>query len=448
MAKKPTKGKDSLFCEDIKGASEVTTNDNEESIFKDYTDLGEGFSKDVTVKTKEVVGLQIPSNLEVPVIEQPKTLDYTNEFKNLGEEILVLSKQIINPKDDADNDNAKSYGKKLVTISANAEKARKEYNNPYQEKIDANNDKVKADITEPFKKEVERLKLAITLYDSEKERKRLIEVARVAKEKADKEAEELAEKQRVANVRQKLSEISTNGVNALEKCDTLEELDSFKLKVKSIVLKEEFYKEYFQEATDKIVELIVLIDQRRPLLEEIDKAKKATELLEGEQKRDAELLMKANQEKLDAQKLVDDEKRKNEELEKENKEMTAKQELFTLFSSLGIKKVADKVNETIEKYGSCIIASEKRDELISDYQNSLVEKAKEEEVASEKVKNIRTDYLFDVMDENLVPREYLCVDEAKIKKAIQLHRTELQKDIKSWGLSGILIYPKSSTILK
>ena len=52
------------------------------------------------------------------------------------------------------------------------------------------------------------------------------------------------------------------------------------------------------------------------------------------------------------------------------------------------------------------------------------------------------------MDENLVPREYLCVDEAKIKKAIQLNRAELQKDIKSWGLSGILIYPKSSTILK
>jgi len=448
MAKTSKKEKESLFCEDIKGALEVITNDNDESAFHEDTNLGEGFSKDLTLKTKKVVALAIPSNLEIPVAEQPKTLDYINEFKSLGDEILALSKQIINPKDDADNDNAKSYGKKLVTISANAEKARKEYNTPYQEKIDANNDKVKADITEPFKKEVDRLKLAITLYDSEKERKRLIEVARIAKEKADKEAEELAEKQRVANVRQKLSDITTNGITALEKCNTLEELDSFKLKVKSIVLKEEFYKEYFQEATDKIIELTNSIDKRRPLLEEIDKAKKATELLEGEQKRDAELLMKANQEKLDAQKLVDDEKRKNEELEKENKEMTAKQELFTLFSSLGIKKVADKVNETIEKYGSCIIASEKRDELISDYQNSLVEKAKEEEVASEKVKNIRTDFLHSIIDENLVPREYLCVDEAKIKKAIQLHRPELQNNLNAWKIDGILIFPKTSTILK
>ncbi len=419
-----------------------------EQVFNNDTEVKPKASKEIINKTKEVVGLEIPSNLDLLEIDKPKNLDYINEFKALGDEILALSKLIINPKDDEENTNAKEYAKKLVTIFNNAEKERKEYNNPHQEKIDANNDKVKINVTEPFKKEIERLKLAATLYDTEKERKRLIEVARAENEKAEKEAKELAEKQRVANVRQKVSDITTSGISALEKCNTLDELDSFKLKVTSAILKEEFYKEYLQEAKDKMAEIVTLIDQRRPLLEEIDKAKKAAELLEGEQKEAAELLVKANQEKLDAEKLIEDEKRKNEELEKENKEMTAKQELFTLFSSLGIKKVADKVTETIEKYGSCIIAVEKRDELILDYQNSLIEKAKEEETASEKVKNMRTDFLFSITDENLIPREYLCVDEAKIKKAIQLNRPELQKDIKNFSIKGIILFPKTSTILK
>ena len=102
----------------------------------------------------------------------------------------------------------------------------------------------------------------------------------------------------------------------------------------------------------------------------------------------------------------------------------------------------------VEKYGSAIIAAEKREELILDYQNSLVEKAKEEEVASEKVKNVRVDYLFEITDENLIPREYLCVDEAKIKKAIQANRESLQKDIKNFSIKGTIIFPKNSTILK
>ena len=300
-------------------------------------------------------------------------------------------------------------------------------------------------ISEPLKKEVERLKNAVGLYETEKERKRLEEEKRLAKEKAEKEAAILAEQQRVAKVRQNISDISTNGIAGLDKCNTLDELNAFSTKVKSAVLKEEFYKEYFQEAKDKMAELVTLIEQRRPLLEEIEKAKKEAELLEGEQKAAAE---KAMAEKLEAEKVANEEKRKNEELERENKEMTAKQELFSLFASLGIKKVSDYVNVVVEKHGSAIIAAEKREELISDYQNSLVEKAKEEEATSEKVKNVRVDYLFEITDENLIPREYLCVDEAKIKKAIQANREILQKDINGYKIAGVMIFPKNSTILK
>lgn len=413
-----------------------------EQVFK--SDEIKSSSKKITVKTKEVKALEIPTNLEIKV-EEANPLAYINEFKVLADDILILSKKIITPKDDDENTNARDYGKKLVKIMKDVEDERKAKNNPWQEKIDQNNDLAKMVISEPLKKEVERLKTAVGLYESEKERKRLLEIARLAKEKAEKEAAELAEQQRVAKVRQNISDITTNGISGLEKCNTLDELNAFSTKVKSAVLKEEFYKEYFQEAKDKMSDLIALIEQRRPLLEEIDAAKKQADLLEGEQKEAAE---KAMAEKLAAQKLLDEETRKNEELERENKEMTAKQELFTLFASLGIKKVSDYVNVVIEKYGSPIIAAEKREELIADYQNSLVEKAKEEEVASEKVKNVRTDYLHEIIDEKLIPREFLMVDEAKIKKAIQANREILQKDINGYKIAGCMIFPKNSTILK
>ncbi len=414
-----------------------------EQVFNNDTEVKPKVSKEIINKTKEVVGLEIPSNLEIEICQNP--LAYIDEYKILADDILILSKKIITPKNDEENTNARDYGKKLNKIIKDAEDERKLTNNPWQEKIDQNNDKAKMVISEPLKKEVERLKNAVGLYETEKERKRLEEEKKLAKEKAEREAAILVEQQRVAKVRQNISDISTNGIAGLDKCNTLDELNAFSTKVKSAVLKEEFYKEYFQEAKDKMTELITLIEQRRPLLEEIEAAKKQADLLEGEQKEAAE---KAMAEKLAAQKLLDEETRKNEELERENKEMTAKQELFTLFASLGIKKVSDYVNVVIEKYGSPIIAAEKREELILDYQNSLVAKAKEEEIASEKVKNVRTDYLHEIIDENLIPREFLCVDEAKIKKAIQANRETLQKDINGYKIAGCMIFPKNSTILK
>lgn len=436
MAKKTTEKTGSSFIDEAIAATPEAIEKTEKEVK----------SKKVTVKTKEVKALEIPSSLEIKVEEANQNpLAYIDEYKVLADDILVLSKKIITPKDDEENTNARDYGKRLNKIIKDADDERKLKNNPWQEKIDQNNDLAKMVISEPLKKEVERLKNAVGLYETEKERKRLEEEKRLAKEKADREAAILAEQQRVAKVRQNISDISTNGIAGLDKCNTLDELNTFANKVKSAVLKEEFYKEYFQEAKDKMAELITLIEQRRPLLEEIEKAKKEAELLDGEQKAAAE---KAMAEKLEAEKVANEEKRKNEELERENKEMTAKQELFSLFASLGIKKVSDYVNVVVEKYGSAIIAAEKREQLILDYQESLVEKAKEEEAASEKVKNVRVDYLFEITDENLIPREYLCVDESKIKKAIQANREALQKDIKNFSIKGTIIFPKNSTILK
>ncbi len=64
------------------------------------------------------------------------------------------------------------------------------------------------------------------------------------------------------------------------------------------------------------------------------------------------------------------------------------------------------------------------------------------------MKNQRVDYIFDIIDENSVPREYLCVDESKVKKAIQENRALLEKDINGFKIDGIKISSKVQTVLK
>ena len=81
--------------------------------------------------------IEIPENL-APVKDNENPLAFIDDFRIQTDEILLKSKKILSPKDDDENKLAREYGKSLVTIKTAADKSRKEYNAPYQEKIDAN----------------------------------------------------------------------------------------------------------------------------------------------------------------------------------------------------------------------------------------------------------------------------------------------------------------------
>ena len=123
MAKKPTEKTGSSFIDEAIAATP-------EAIEKTENEVK---SKKVTVITKEVKALEMPSSLEIKAEEANQNpLAYVDEYKALADDILILSKKIITPKDDDENTNARDYAKRLAKIAKDAEEERKLKNNPWQ----------------------------------------------------------------------------------------------------------------------------------------------------------------------------------------------------------------------------------------------------------------------------------------------------------------------------
>ncbi len=423
-----------LFSEgfEVEGQDKTITEEITTSPF----DLDE--TNEVTEKTRNVEALQINSDIEV------KTFDIA-EFKIESDELLSLSKKII--QDDIDNNSARDIGKQLTKLVKQIDDARLEANKPDQAKINKRMADAKTIIV-PASAEVERLKKAISFYESEKERKRLLELKRIEDEKKAKEEAEKKERERVAKIKSAIERIRTEGIARLEKCNTLAELNSFETNVNGFVLKTDFYQEFISEAENEKTQLIILVSQRKPLLEEIEKQKLEAAKLEGEQKEAANREAEAKQKEFAAQKLADEEKRKNEELVKQNNELNASRDLMMFAASLDLTDAELYINKVIEKYGSAYTAMQDREKLIDDYKQSLIEKSKEEAVTAGKVKNVRTDFDFKIVSETEIPDEFWSVDEAKIKKYILSKRAELEKDVNSVSIKGLIIFPRRSTILK
>ncbi len=130
-------------------------------------------------------------------------------------------------------------------------------------------------------------------------------------------------------------------------------------------------------------------------------------------------------------------------------ELAAKQELIVLIASFGMSRgVEEYMENVIAKYGNCRLAMEQRDKLVDDYRQHLSNKTKMDAIDSEKVKNVRLTFEFSIIDEDLIPREFLSVDEAKIRKALVDNRKKLEEDVNGYKIDGLLIYPKKSIIVK
>ncbi len=416
-----------------------------------------GTTESKTTKKESSKENKEPKNTDKPVTINPITVPEsvekaaigfdTDAFQLLTDNVLDLSKKITLIENDEDNDKARELGKKCQKLKSDIEKARLAANVPDQAKIDDRNARAKK-ITQPLEAEVDRLKKTISFYEQEKERKRLAELKRLEEEAKEKAEKARLEQLRVDNIKATIAKIKSEGIPNLEKCNTLEQLTAFEAKLTGWQLKATFYMEFLPEAEAVKQELVDLIKQRRPLLEEIDKKNKEAEKLKGEQAENARKEVEAKQKQLAAEKEAAEQKRNAEELAKANAELEARNELTVLVASFGVKKVDDYIEGVLKKYGNAATAILDREKLIEDYKQSLLDMARAVTAIAGKPKNVRTDYLFSVIDENKIPREFLMVDEAKIKKAILENRPILEKDINAFKIEGLLIFPSKSTILK
>lgn len=440
--KKKTDDVNSLFNQgfEIEGQENEKKEDNEESPFGEPTVI-----ETKVEKTKVIEPVAELSNEFVNDID--KTFNVF-DFEKQSSELFSLSKKLSLIKDDEDNQAARDLAKQMTTLKNKIEEARKEANKPDQQRIDGRMESAKK-ITEPLTKELDRLKQCVSFYESEKERKRLEEKKKLEDEIKAKEEKEKKERERVQKIRSEIDRLRTDGQAKVNACNTLKEVNDLEVKLKGWKLKPEFFAEFIEEAEGLKNEISELLSQRKPLIEEIEKNNLEAEKLKGDKKLQAEKEAEAKKKELEAQNKLQEEEQRNKQLQEQNMELAAKQELIVLVASFGMSRgVEEYMENVIAKYGNCRLAMEQRDKLVDDYREHLSNKTKMDAIDSEKVKNVRLTFEFSIIDEDLIPREFLSVDEAKIRKALVDNRKKLEEDVNGYKIDGLLIYPKKSIIVK
>jgi len=441
--------KENLFTSgfDIEGQDNNNNNIvNENNISDDDCPfLPDPPKEEVKINSKSVESISVSSELAKEISADTFVYD---EFEKQVSELYKLSKKIAVIDNDFDNQSARDLAKQLTSIKTKVDNLRKEWNTPHQTKIDNNNDKAKT-IVQPLEKEVERLKQSVTFYESEKERKRLEEKKKLEAELKEKEEKEKKESERKIKIRSEIDRLRSDGQSKVNECKNTKEVNDLEVKLKGWKLKPEFFMEFIDEVEKVKSDIIESLSKRKPLIIELEEKKAEAEKLQGEQREQAEKETKAKQDLIDAENARISEENKNKKLQEENDELSAKQDLLIMIASFGIKyNVEDYLNSIIKKYGNCRQAISERDKVVEDYKQSLYDKSRMNTIESEKVKNVRLTFEFNIVDESLIPREFLSIDEVKIRKALVDNRKDLEADINGFKIDGLIIYPKKSTIAK
>ncbi len=447
MAKKGEKDDvNNLFSNGFEIEGEENKNEKNDDNDDDKSPFIEDEKEEVS-ETKNIKTIE-PVEVSNEFIKDVDTTFNVFDFEKQSKELLLLSNKLSLINDDDDNVTARDLAKQMTTLKNKIEEARKEANKPDQKRIDDRMDSAKK-ITEPLNKEVDRLKQSITFYENEKEKKRLAEKKRLEDEIKEKEEKEKKERERVQNIRKEIDRLRIDGQAKVNACNTIKEVNDFELKLKGWKLKPEFFAEFIEEAEGLKNEINELLSKRKPLIEEIEKKNEEAAKLEGDKKIQAEKEAEAKKKELEAQNKLREEEQRNKDLQEQNMELAARQELVVLVASFGIKNnIEEYMNGITAKYGNCRLAMANREKLIDDYKQHLQDKVKMDAIDSEKVKNVRLTFEFTIVDESLIPREFLSIDEQKIRKYITEKRKELEKDANSVKIEGLIIYPKNTAIVK
>jgi hypothetical protein len=369
-----------------------------------------------------------------------------NEFDEKCEALIQQAVKIISISDDFENEQARVVGKELTDLSKDINKFKLAKNKPLNEQIDLNNDTAKK-IIAPINIQIDRLKNAVNKYEMDKESKRQAEIQRLANEKKQREEAEQKEIQRKQNIRNQVEKIKNSVRDELAK-DSLESIKPFLVKLKGFAPKEDFFMEYYNEVLELKESLIKDIESKIPILETIAEQKAKAAELDGIAKQNANKEAELAQKELDNAKKQKENEALQKQVQEESDELSATQELITMTAALSIEKPMDYIDTLKSKYGSAREAVKNKGAIVTDYQKNKRENEQKAALDADKVKNQRLDFKFEILDENAIPREYLCVDETKIRKAITANRKDLEKDINSFKIEGILITSETKTIFK
>ena len=333
-----------------------------------------------------------------------------------------------------------------------------EVNKPHKEEIENNTTKGK-EIYTPLDNDITRISNLITLYALEKEKQRQAELEKIRLAEEKKKAEEKAEKDRVDKIKAQLEKLKKQANDKSAMCTTSDAVTEVLTAFENWSPNPDFYQEFIDEATELKASCLLTINNRLTILQDQEKnAAKQKELEEKsaklgkKEKALKEKEIKDTQDAL-AKKAQDEQTRiatenKQKAVQEQFEEMTAKEDLLKLGSKLEIIKVLDWTDKMVERFGSAKQAMANSKVIVAEITESVVTEQKVTELKSDKMKNMRTDFIIEVINPDLVPREYLCPDEKKIKEAVTNNRKILLKDLSSFTIAGVQITTSVKAIIK
>jgi len=356
-------------------------------------------------------------------------LTYHEEVSNIVERCERINKV----GDDATNEQARQVAKEANKTVKSIDDARKALNKPLSDKVKSNNEDAKK-IIKPLVEQVARLKSVIGTYEIKKEQARQERLRKAEEERMAREEKERKEREHIQQVRNGISKLNTDWSKKIAECKTSKTLDKYLIEIKGISITKKEYGDLRDEMKHTIELLTKQVDARRDIVIKIESASK--------DEKEEVLKEAAGEQAAVNQELT---------LEEQNREMMAEQDLITLVASLSTDaswNVQDRIKYLKDKYGSAYIAMQYRDDIIKDEQQHQQKEAEVRELKNDSVKNQRIELKFEVIDPLKVPREFLMVNEKKIREAVMANREGLKEDINSFTIDGIRIYKERQTVLK
>ena len=104
--------------------------------------------------------------------------------------------------------------------------------------------------------------------------------------------------------------------------------------------------------------------------------------------------------------------------------------------------------ELFDFYGSYVEVEKNLETILAKELGVVQRNDKINNLVGDKVKNQRKEVKFKIVDANKIPREYLKVDETKIRATMGENRNGLKEDIHSFKIEGVEFYIESTTVLK
>lgn len=433
----------------ISTTNEPTVVETEETLENLIKNDAPSFSENIIIDTEIQTNKQ--TNPIIPESEQvtSELLKDSIELFSPKSKVLISKALLITTiNSDVENLYAREVAKELADLKKEVNAEKKIRKKPLNDELDSIDEKSN-NIIQPMDSQVERLKPLITKWETEIEKRRLEEKSKLEKEKADREAKEKAEIERVSKIRNEIKLLRDGSLKSINESSTVLMLNNIQTKLSNWKPKQEFFMEFFDEVETTLKnDMQALIDSRMVIVKDLEEQRAKTAELEKTNKEAADKEKALLEEKLASDKQKADLEARVSKANEDSLELSARQELTILVASLGIKDIESYLNKIQTQYGNCRESVKNRDTILQSFMKEQLEEKQLSNLNAIKMKNQRVDFIFTIQDESKVPIEYYSIDESKIKKAILENRPLLEKDINSFKIEGVNIESKTQTVLK